>query len=145
MLIIGCGNRQRGDDAAGLIVAERLRDGGIPTQTCSGEATEVMELWRDHDDVIIIDAVTTASRIGTLHIWDPEGLPKNCQVSASTHGLGIAEAVELSRTLGQLPARLRVYGIEGREFGVSSEISPDVMRAIEIAVGRIESEIRSRA
>jgi len=142
MLIIGCGNRQRGDDAAGLIVAERLRNAGIHTKSCSGEATELMELWHDHDHVIVIDAVMTGASIGMLHVWDAGTLPKHVKVSASTHGFGLAEAVELSRTLGRMPARLRVYGIEGREFGIAAEISPEVIRAIEMTVRRIEDEIR---
>ena len=37
MLIIGCGNRTRGDDGAGVLVAERLRKLGIEAE---------MRTWR---------------------------------------------------------------------------------------------------
>ena len=36
---------------------------------------------------------------------------------------GVADAVELARALGRLPARLDVYAVEGAEFEVGAEIS----------------------
>jgi Ni,Fe-hydrogenase maturation factor len=43
--IIGCGNLHRMDDAAGVLVAERLRELGIPTDVQSGSAFELIESW----------------------------------------------------------------------------------------------------
>ena len=136
MLIIGCGNRQRGDDAAGILVAEQLASRGIPTETCSGEASELMELWADAEEVIVIDAVVTGAAVGTVHVWDSRSPLPHCKVSGSTHGFGVAEAVELSRALGTLPGRLRIYGIEGKRFEIGGKLSPEVKRAIEEVASR---------
>ncbi len=45
MLIIGCGNLHRGDDAAGIMVAERLCGLGIKTEICVGGFSQLMEMW----------------------------------------------------------------------------------------------------
>ncbi len=137
MLIIGCGNRQRGDDGAGILVAERLRDLGVSAETRSGEAADLIEAWRGADDVIVIDAVVTGAPVGTVRAWDPGRPPASVRASASTHGLGVAEAIELAQVLQRLPARLQVYGIEGRRFEPGVEISPEVERAIEDLARRI--------
>ena len=63
MLIIGCGNRDRGDDGAGILVAERLRELGIEANTRSGEAVDLIEAWKSADDVIVVDAVVTGAPV----------------------------------------------------------------------------------
>jgi len=142
MLILGCGNRQRGDDAAGILVAERLRTLGIAAEVCSGEPSELMGAWSGVDDVIVIDAVVAGAPAGTVHVWDGQHPPAFATATASTHGFGVAEAIELARALDRLPARLRVYGIEGKNFEIGSAISPEVECAMEEVVQRIAGEAK---
>jgi hydrogenase maturation protease len=137
MLIIGCGNRQRSDDGAGILVAERLRDLGILAETRSGEAADLIEAWRSADDVIVVDAVVTGAPVGTVQAWDARQPLASVRTTASTHGLGVAEAIELAQVLQCLPARLQVYGIEGGRFEPGVEISPEVQLAIEDVARRI--------
>jgi len=140
MLIIGCGNRQRGDDGTGILVAERLRASGIEAITRLGQAADLIEAWKGADDVIVVDAVVTGAPVGTLRVW--EGRPPLAPLSAtaSTHGFGVAEAIELARALNCLPVRLRVYGVEGRRFEPGAEISPEVRGAIEEVVRKIMAD-----
>jgi hydrogenase maturation protease len=141
MLIIGCGNRQRSDDGAGILVAERLRELGIEAETRSGEAVDLIEAWKGADNVILVDAVSTGAPVGTVQAWDGEKLPASVKASASTHGLGVAEAIKLARVLDRLPTQLRVYGIEGRRFEPRAEISAEVQCAVEEVVRRIMADL----
>ena len=143
MLILGCGNRQRGDDAAGILAVERLRALGIAAEVCAGEPSALMEAWSGvdrADDVIVIDAVVTGAPVGTVHVWDGQRLPAFATATGSTHGFGVAQAIELARVLDRLPACLRVYGIEGKRFEIGSEVSPEVEQAVEEVVQRIAGE-----
>lgn len=146
MLIIGCGNRDRGDDAAGLLVAERLRDltaeaDNVTIEFCSGEATELVELWSTDDEVIVVDAVAGDAPAGTIHRWQDDIPATTRSASASTHGFGLREAIPLAQIMGRLPKLLRIYGIEGRQFEISSAISPEVRSAAEAAAQEIRAEI----
>ena len=141
MLIIGCGNRQRGDDAAGILVAERLRELGIEADTRIGDAADLIEAWDTVDDVIVV-AVLTGAPVGTVQAWDGQHLPASVSTAASTHGFGVAEAIELARVLNRLPTRLRVYGVEGRRrFVPGAEISSEVRHAVEEVVQRIIADV----
>lgn len=139
MLIIGCGNRHRGDDGAGILVAERLLELGVEVETRTGETVDLLEAWNGADDVIVVDAVISGAPAGTVQEWDGrEPLPLLRQsASATTHGLSVAEAIELGCVLDRLPRRLRVYGIEGQRFEPGAEMSQEVRRAIEEVVRRI--------
>lgn len=139
MRIVGCGNLLRGDDAAGILVAQRLVELGIPAIMHSGEALGLINAWSGCDDVLLIDAVVTGSTPGTVHLWDASQQQLPSSSHASSHGIGVAEAIELARTLGVLPKRLRVYGMEGREFRTGAEVSPEVRTACEEVVRRIST------
>lgn len=137
MQILCCGNRHRGDDAAGLLVADRLREWGIAAETLEGEATEIMDAWAGADSVVLVDAVVSGKRPGTAHAWDGRNLKACSASSASSHGLGVGEAIELARALGRLPNRIQIYGIEGRQFTVGAGVSPEVEAAVEVVARAI--------
>ncbi len=133
-LVIGIGNADRCDDAAGIEVARRLRGRPLPdalVKECSGYASCLLESWLGRRSVILIDAASGGGRAGRVRRFEAhrEPLPASL-LHASTHSWGVAEAVELARSLGQLPPRVVVYAIEGKRFGPGRELSPAVQRAI---------------
>jgi len=143
MLVIGCGNRHCGDDAAGILVAEQLQRLGITAKTCSGETTELLEAWKDADDVIVVDAVVTGAPAGTIHSWDGKQAFASVRNLSSTHGFGVAEAIPLAHALDRLPARLLVYGIEGQQFESGGPVSAEVESGVGEVVRRIVAQITS--
>lgn len=135
MIVIGVGNRWRGDDAAGLAVADRVRElagGTIATRTHEDEASGLVDAWEGAARAVVVDAATSGAPAGTVHRFaaatDP--LPAN-RLRSSTHAFGVPDAIELARALGRLPERLDVYAIEGAEFAVGAALTPTVARAVE--------------
>ena len=61
--------------------------------------------------------------------------------STSTHGLGLGEAIELARAMGELPSRIVVYGIEGRDFARGRGLSREVEAALEEVSLRVRDEM----
>ncbi len=140
-LIIGCGNPERGDDAAGILVARRLREMGLPALEQPGEAIALMESWREAESVILVDAMVTGGQPGEVRLWDArnERLSRRA-FQCSTHNFGLADAVELGRILECLPPRLWVYGIEAERFETGSAPSPAVLEAVDRLAERIARE-----
>ena len=139
--IIGCGNRQRMDDGAGALVAERLRKAGIAAEVQSGGAFELVASWNQQEWLILIDAVVTGAPCGTVHVWEghPPQLPYTRQFSS--HGFGLAEAFRLGQILDCLPERITVYGIEGDQFGMGERVSPEVLAVVETVVSQISEGV----
>ncbi len=140
MKVIGLGNDWRGDDGAGPEAARRL--GG---QVLSGEPVGLVEALESADEVVLVDALSSGAPAGTVHAFEAgsEPLPVRLFGSPSTHALGLAEAVELARSLGRLPRRVLVYGIEGAGFGYGRGLSPEVERAVARVVEEVASCTRS--
>ena len=145
-LVIGVGNRFRGDDGAGPAAAERLDSEGIETIEYAGDGTQLIALWEGVEQVIIVDAMRSRCAPGTVRRFDAvhQRLGQNLFAQFS-HEIGVSEGVELARTLGRLPARLSVYGIEGSRFELGETLSPEVARAVEETVRRITDELQNPA
>lgn len=143
MLVIGCGHPDCGDDAAGVLVARRLRALGLEAAEASGEATELMSLWEGRQDVLLVDAMMSGASPGSVVVLDADEAPLDrAGLRCSTHGFGVAEALALGRALGALPHRLRICGIEGRRFAPGEPPSAEVLAAVTTVVQMILEEIR---
>ena len=132
-LVVGVGNRWRGDDAAGLAVAEAA--GGVAHE---GDGTGLLDRWAGAGDVVVVDAAAVGGSPGAIRRFDAVAGPLPVHtMSSSTHHFGLAEAIELARELGRLPERLEVYAIEGADFSAGAPLSPAVARAVGQLAGRL--------
>ncbi len=140
MKVIGLGNEWRGDDGVGIEVARRLRGTAL-----DGEPIGLVQALNGDPDVVLVDAVSSGAPPGTVHVFEvgSEPLPAKLFGASSTHALGLAEAVELARALGQLPARVRVYGIEGAAFAFGKGLTREVEAAAERVVEEVTACTRS--
>ena len=148
-LIIGVGNAYRGDDAAGIITARRLRAQSLDHVEIleqTGDGAALMESWKDSDLVILIDAVQSSARPGTIHRFDVQDEPISTGPSpCSSHALSVAQAIEMARSLRRLPSRLIVYGIEGKNWEVGDALSPQVEEAISEVMQHVLQDIHSHS
>ena len=141
VLVIGVGNIQRGDDGAGLLVAQALRAENaerLIIEESSGEIADIVELLQTSEDVIVIDAMRSGKPAGTT-VWIDPLRPSSAAEStiSSTHGFGVAQAIELLRSMKKLPRRIRILGIEGQYYALGAPISPPVQEAVKTAVGLV--------
>lgn len=147
-LIIGIGNRYRGDDAFGCIVAGNLA-GQVPQGvTCiehDGEPAGLMECWQDIDNVTLIDAVSSGGKAGHIFRFDlaRQALPEEFNLY-STHAFGVPQAVELARALGKLPRNIRFIGVEGESFDAGEELSPALSDAKDAVIAEILNSLKSQ-
>ncbi|MGZ4132533.1 MAG: hydrogenase maturation protease [Actinomycetota bacterium] len=134
--VIGCGNPDAGDDAAGLLAVAALR-GRVPDGVevvFAGPAVRVLDLLDGVDLAIVIDAVRSPSggrAVGTLVRAEagPDGLPAELRGSLSSHGLGVAEAVGLAAALGAAP-RVVFHGVEAGDVTAGAPPSASVLAAL---------------
>jgi hydrogenase maturation protease len=144
-VVIGVGNRLCGDDVAGLEVARMVRERAghaLRVFELDGEPSGLLDAWEAAEFAVVIDASASGAAPGTVHRFDAaEGpLPGGLRGS-STHALGVADAIELGRALGRLPARLTVYGIEGQRFGAGALPSAAVEDAITAVAESVVAEV----
>jgi hydrogenase maturation protease len=143
VLVIAVGNVFRADDGAGPHVAARVRTLNLPRVTVVEALGDVglIDLWAGQEHVILLDAVRSGAPPGTVIRRDlaAAALPREW-FHLSSHQLGVADAVELARKMGRLPARLVFVGIEGERFENGVGLSPPVTAALDDAARMVERE-----
>ena len=145
LLIIGIGNEFRCDDAIGIIVARRLKvvlGDEVEVRELSGEGGEIIEALGSAKSVVIVDAVSSGARAGTIHRLDvnSQTIPANF-FNYSTHDFSLAEAIEMARVLGQLPPKCVIFGIEGSNFDFGQSVTPEVNEAIDDVCAQIATSV----
>jgi hydrogenase maturation protease len=135
-VLIGLGCRDRGDDAAGLIVAARLgRRLGADARVVEGCA-DALAL------VAHLDGVATAVVVDALHGGDaPAGSVRELDLArrppprplprVSGHGDALGAGWRLARALGLMPRRWRLVGVVGADFRVGAPLSAPVRAALD--------------
>jgi hydrogenase maturation protease len=139
--VIGVGNVDRADDGVGVAVARAVAQRVGPEVHVieeRGEVSRLMDAWDCVDVAILIDAVVSSHKPGTVHVFEAHEKPIEADVfCCSTHAMGLLEAMELARALGQFPGQMIVCGIEGKQFEPGAAMSPEVQAAIPGLVDQI--------
>jgi hydrogenase maturation protease len=140
--VIGVGNPYRRDDGVGPAVIAALETAvpdGVTLTVTDGEPTQLLDAWAETDLAIVVDAVLCERPApGRVHRTDvpPPGR------AASTHGLGIPEAIQLAEALDRAPRRLVVYAVEAADLGFGDTLSPAVAAAVPGVVDAVLGELR---
>ena len=133
-----------GDDAAGPVVLDRLGGrvpGTVRLVESVGDATHLLDTWRDVGLAVVVDAVVSGGVPGTVHrIEGTDGFPNSWR-SASTHLVGLAEAIDLGGAVDMLPDRLVVYGIEIDEVAAGVNLSSVIEAATDEVANRVVEEL----
>lgn len=138
--LVGLGSELRGDDAAGFLVARRVRSltgGRALVEEADGDLDGLIQTLLGEGEVIVVDAVGSPGLEGEILTLDPDQIGRGDL--RSSHGLGLAEAIGIARALGAR-ASLHLCGIRGRDFRVGAPVSPEVAYACErlaLAIARL--------
>ena len=144
-LVIGIGNPDRGDDAAGLAVAGRVRaaaPAGVTVIELDGDQLALLDAWDGAADVYVVDAACSGGEPGSVYRFDASA-PLGGEFSRrGTHLLSLADVIELARALHRLPARLTGFGIEGAAYELGTPLSPQAEIAARTVAEQILRELR---
>lgn len=148
LLVIGCGNVLRGDDAAGPVLVRRLWErGGLGEHARLADGgTSGMDVafqMRHAHRVLIVDAARTGVKPGTIYRIPGEELAALPPVTGiASHDFRWDNAIAFGRwLLGPLmPENIEVYLIEGERFEFGEGLTAVVDAAIDEVAELIVAE-----
>lgn len=147
VLVIGCGNILRGDDAAGPVFVRRLWERGLPANVHGADGgtggMDVAFQMRGVPHVILVDACSSGSPPGSLFELpgkEVEQLPP--MQGINLHAFRWDHALAFARWLlkDDYPKQITVYLIEGRTYDFGDSLSPEVDHAIDRLVDKLSLE-----
>lgn len=149
--VIGIGQSLRGDDAAGLEAIRQWQEKFPETATkpeVQIEASELpglalIEMLNDVEAAILVDAVQSSTKPGTIHRLSEQELAAFTSESKSAHGWGVAETLQMRSQLTDEKVKIRILGIEAEQMELGTGLSKAVEDAIPILCEVIEEELNA--
>ena len=150
--IIGIGQSFRGDDAVGLEAIRRWREEfnetasrpEVQVEVCELPGVGLLDLFEGAESVLLVDAVQSGAKVGTVHRIGPEELVAFSADSTSAHGWGVAETLGLARQLGLTLPPIHLIGVEAGQMDLGAGLSPEVEAALPVVCAWIEDFAREK-
>lgn len=147
LLVIGCGNILRGDDAVGPVLVRELMARGCPdgVRVVDG-GTAGMDVafgMRGASRVVIVDAATTGSAAGTLYRVPAAELAELPPLTGlHTHNFRWDHALSFADWLlgPEKPSDITVFLIEAASFEPGAPLTQDVAAGMESVLAIVEKE-----
>lgn len=143
VVVIGVGNEYRRDDGIGpAVVAELARRGNLNGRLVltDGEPTQLFDAWQGMELAVLVDAVRCEpAEPGRIHRITVN--PEPSLGGASTHGLGVPEAIRLAQALDRAPRRLVVYAVEAGDLGFGVGLTEPVAQVVPMLAQTVLDEL----
>ncbi|MBD3285059.1 hydrogenase maturation protease [candidate division WOR-3 bacterium] len=147
VLIIGVGNRMRGDDAVGPLAIDKLKESNdLPEEWLLVDAGEVPENAlglvdkEKPDRVILIDACDWGTAPGEIRFFSSEELEKLSIRMLSTHGLPLAFWVKMTLT-DHPELKIELLGVQVQSLEFNSGMTPQVAAVLEKIEGLVREHL----
>ena len=146
VLVAGVGNVLRGDDGFGPAVTElltNLPEGAEVIETGIGGVALLQELMAGCTGLILIDAVERHAPPGTVFLITPEVMEG--EHVPDVHLANPDRVLSMAKTMGVLPDRVMIVGCQPADNmeELDQGLSPEVQRALAIAVAKIEETVNA--
>ena len=148
LLVLGLGNVLLEDDGIGAAAVALLLERYEPpqdVQVLDGGTLglSLLPYLEDADAVILVDAIKTDKRPGTLVRLDGDDVPPAVATRLSPHQVGVVDLLDGARWLEQYPARLVLLGLVPERMELAVGLSRNVRLALPSLVDCIVDEARS--
>ena len=138
-LVVGIGNTLKGDDGAGCIVCEQLKDTAPDRVIDAGTVAEnyigpIIE--KQPEVLVVVDAIDFGDSAGEVRIFAPEELSS---AAFSTHTLSPRLFVDVISQ--SFPLDVYFIGIQPKDMTLGEGLSKEVEEAAKIVAGLLKESI----
>lgn len=145
LVVIGCGNANRGDDGAGPEVVAMLRrvslPDGVQVHDAGTDGMGVIYRARGASHLVIVDARAPGGDPGAVYDVPGDVLEAAPPRSFTLHDFRWDHALYAGRRIygDAFPTRVKVFLIEAETLALSIGLSAPVARAASLVCARIEA------
>lgn len=146
ILVLGIGNLVMSDDGVGVRVVQELQrsyrfpenvnvvDGGTL-------GLDLLPLLEDATHLILVDAVETGEKPGSLVRLTGQELPIALQTKLSPHQMGLKDLLAVSELMGHSPGEMVLIGVQPGSVEMGAELTAEVEAMLEEITAKVLLEL----
>lgn len=136
VLVLGIGNTVMSDDGVGVKAVQQLRSRYLfpeNVEVVDGGTLglDLLPMLEGKSHLIMVDAVETGEKPGTLVRLCGEELPIALETKISPHQMGLKDLLAVARLLGHLPGEMVLWGVQPGSIEMDTELTPEVACRLE--------------
>jgi len=142
--VVGVGNLLLKDEGIGAHTTHALQQIDIPHNVRivdGGTSPDLPYYLENVDKLIIIDAVKTGGKPGTIYRFHPHDMDIESEGIISLHELGLEQSLRMMRLTGNEPKETIIIGIEPKEIDWGTELSSELQQKIPEIINIVLKEI----
>jgi hydrogenase maturation protease len=147
ILILGIGNILLKDEGIGVHVVNKLKEMSFPdnVEVLDGGTAglDLVDFIAGYKKLIVIDAVTTGDKPGTIYRLTEENLDIKPKAIMSFHDIDFLDALHMSDVMKEKPEEIIVIGIEPKDMSDGIDLSPEIEERIPRIIEIVMEELRS--
>lgn len=133
VVVVGVGNLLLKDEGIGIHVVHALQKLDLPPGTeviDGGTSPDLLGCLAPGQKLIIIDAVQAGGTPGAVYRFHPDDLALEGGGLISVHELSLMPSLKIMSLLGKEPRETVIIGVQPREVGWGTELSPELQDKI---------------
>jgi len=148
ILILGVGNILMKDEGIGVHVVKRMREMALPdnVEILDGGTAglDLVEYIENRRKLIVIDAVKTGDRPGTIYRLTEANLKAKPKAIMSFHEIDFLDALYVSEIMKNRPEEIIMIGIEPKDMSMGMDLSPEIEERIPIIINAVLKELNGK-
>lgn len=142
VLVLGIGNLVMGDDAVGVLVAQRLQQGyrfadNVEVLDGGTLGLDLLPRLENITHLIMVDAVETGKAAGTCVRLCGQDLPIALQTKISPHQMGLKDLLAVSELMGHSPKEMVLIGMQPGSIEMEIGLTAEVQAQLETLVSNV--------
>ena len=143
--VLGVGNLLLKDEGIGVHLVQKLS--GVVDDTNvkiidAGTYPDFLSLLDDNlDKLIIVDAVKTGDRPGTIYRFSSDNLDLDSALPVSVHDIGVLDSLKTMALFNRQPKSTVIIGIEPKTIDFGLELSPEIEDVLPEIINLVLKEI----
>ncbi|MCP5005993.1 MAG: hydrogenase maturation protease [Planctomycetes bacterium] len=143
--VIGIGNLLLMDEGVGVHVINELGKHKLPGKVKIFDGgtggLKLIDLMRDADNVIFIDAVETDRASGVFFTFKPDDVSLMYREKKySLHDTNLQDVIRMAEVLGK-PPKMKIIGIRPKTIGYGMELSTELRNLMPDIINHVLNEI----
>jgi hydrogenase maturation protease len=145
ILILGIGNILLKDEGIGVHVVKKIKEMSLPdnVEVLDGGTAglDLVDFISGYKKLIVIDAVTTGDKPGTIYRLTEENLNIGPKAIMSFHEIDFLDALHMSHIMKEKPEEVVVIGIEPKDMSDGVDLSPEIEERIPRIIEIVMEEV----
>lgn len=148
VLLLGVGNILLSDEGVGVHVIKKMQNlppmEGVEIVDGGTSGADLLDIISDRQKVIIIDAMTSGEKPGTVLKFSGDSLVRDKNPSMSLHDVGIFDTLHMAKMIGSAPREVVVFGIEPASLDFAMELSSTLQKIVPSLIEAVLQEIKTQ-